>query len=61
MTRAQPPLEFIPPAFNPLILRGSQFILPFWLRTTAQIDSVDAEGCDRLAELYAQFQQKKSV
>ena len=59
MTRAQPPLEFIPPAFNSLVLRGSQLILPFWLRASAQIDSVNAEGCDRLAELYAQFQQKK--
>ena len=60
MTRAQPPLEFIPPALNSLVLRGSQLILPFWLRTSAQIDSVNAEGCDRLAQLYEQFQQKKS-
>lgn len=59
MTRAQPPLEFIPPALNPLVLRGCQALLPLWLRSQAKIDSIEARGCERLAQLYSQFQQGK--
>ncbi|MHC5822549.1 MAG: glycerol acyltransferase, partial [Nostoc sp.] len=29
--QAQPPLEFIPPAFNPLFLRVVQLLLPTYI------------------------------
>jgi hypothetical protein len=59
MTRAQPPLEFIPPALNLWVLRGCQALLSLWLRSQAKIDSIEARNCDHLAELYSQFQQGK--
>lgn len=57
--RAQPPLEFIPPSLNPLVLRGSQLILPFWLQWKTNIASIQADRVEILADLYHQFQQKK--
>lgn len=59
MTRAQPPLEFIPPAFNPLVWQGCQAILPLWLRWQANLGEIEAERAEILAELYHQFQQGK--
>ncbi|NJO94285.1 MAG: 1-acyl-sn-glycerol-3-phosphate acyltransferase [Hydrococcus sp. RM1_1_31] len=57
--RAQPPLEFIPPSLNPLVLRGSQTILPLWLRWKTNIAGIEADGVEILADLYHQFQEKK--
>lgn len=59
--RAQPPLEFIPPSLNPLVLRGSQTILPLWLRWKTNIAGIEADGVEILADLYHQFQEKKFV
>ncbi|ACK64134.1 phospholipid/glycerol acyltransferase [Rippkaea orientalis PCC 8801] len=56
---AQPPLEFIPPALNPWILRGCQQILPFWLQWQTNITEIQAKNVEILADLYQQFQQKK--
>lgn len=59
LTQAQPPLEFIPPRFNPLILRLSQSILPWWLKFGTNIKKIEAENLDTLVELYQQFQTQK--
>ncbi|ACK68698.1 phospholipid/glycerol acyltransferase [Gloeothece citriformis PCC 7424] len=59
ITRAQPPLEFIPPRFNPLVLQGCQLFLPLWLRTQTNLTDIQADGVEDLAQLYAQFQQGK--
>ena len=32
MTQVQPSLEFIPPAYNPLVWNIARGIMPFWLR-----------------------------
>lgn len=56
---AQPPLEFIPPALNPWILRGCQQILPFWLQWQTNLTEIQAKNVEILADLYQQFQQKK--
>ncbi|NJL82359.1 MAG: 1-acyl-sn-glycerol-3-phosphate acyltransferase [Chloroflexaceae bacterium] len=56
---AQPPLSFIAPAFNPLVLRGTQALLPLWLRLNTEIRQVQATGLESLAELYHQFQTQK--
>ncbi|MGJ3244462.1 MAG: 1-acyl-sn-glycerol-3-phosphate acyltransferase [Elainellaceae cyanobacterium] len=56
ITRAQPPLEFIPPRFNPLVLQIGRSLLPFWLRWYKQIRKVDIHNADGLARLYEQFQ-----
>ena len=62
MNRAQPKLDFIPPAFNPLVLRLIQWSLPIlkrfrlkpWL--PAGISKVETINGKTLAELYQQFQ-----
>ncbi|KST67640.1 hypothetical protein [Mastigocoleus testarum] len=57
--RAQPPLEFIPPALNPLFLRVTQFALPIWLDTLTAIAKVEADNVEILIDLIRQFQEKK--
>jgi hypothetical protein len=57
--RAQPPLDFIPPSFNPLVLKGSQLVAPFWLQWKTNIANIQADRVETLADLYHQFQQGK--
>lgn len=59
INRAAPPLEFIPPQLNPLVLRTLQLVLPSWLRWRTKITQIDAENVEQLVELYRQFQSKK--
>lgn len=59
LRQAQPPLEFIPPMFNPLVLKGCQIILPFWLQTQTEVADVDFQGVETLVKCYQQFQKKK--
>ncbi|QLE55183.1 1-acyl-sn-glycerol-3-phosphate acyltransferase [Nostoc sp. TCL26-01] len=57
--QAQPPLEFIPPAFNPLVLRCVHLLLPTWLRTQSGITQIEADNVESLVNLYRQFQDQK--
>ncbi|MEG3842285.1 1-acyl-sn-glycerol-3-phosphate acyltransferase [Microcoleus sp. herbarium14] len=59
ISQVQPPLEFIPPAYNPLIVQGCQQILPWWLRFKTNISDIQAENVETLAELFHQFQNQK--
>ncbi|HEY9845251.1 MAG TPA: 1-acyl-sn-glycerol-3-phosphate acyltransferase, partial [Candidatus Caenarcaniphilales bacterium] len=54
--QVQPPLEFIPPALNPLVLEGTRWILPFWLRFKTTITYIQGSNLGTLSELYRQFQ-----
>jgi 1-acyl-sn-glycerol-3-phosphate acyltransferase len=58
-TRAQPPLEFIPPDLDRLVLRGCQTLLPLWLRTRTNLRQIEADRLDILLDLYQRFQAKK--
>ena len=53
----QPPLEFIPPAFNAFVCRVAQWITPAWLRWLVQLDGFDYENLDELVALVDQFEQ----
>jgi hypothetical protein len=57
--QAQPALEFIPPALNPLVLRVCQHLLPVWLRFQTQVTDIQAENVGTLVTLYRQFQEGK--
>lgn len=59
-TQAQSALEFIPPAFNPLVLKGSQLVLPWWLKFQTSINNIEADNLETLANLYQQFDQGKA-
>ena len=59
MTQAQSSLEFIPPAYSPVIWRVAKVIIPFWLRYNHNIVRVEVENPKELIDLYQQFQQGK--
>ena len=56
---AQPPLEFIPPNFNPWLWRGVKTLLPFWLKSQTTIADIEGKNVEKLVDLYQQFQTKK--
>ncbi|MBC6473844.1 MAG: 1-acyl-sn-glycerol-3-phosphate acyltransferase, partial [Hormoscilla sp. GM102CHS1] len=53
--KVQPALEFIPPAFNPTVLRVTQWLLPLWLKYKMGCASIKTENVEVLADLYRQF------
>lgn len=57
--QAQPPLEFIPPALNIVVVRILQLLLPLiiWFRTA--LTDIQAENVEELVDLYRQFQAGK--
>ncbi|QKQ74483.1 1-acyl-sn-glycerol-3-phosphate acyltransferase [Nostoc sp. TCL240-02] len=57
--QAQPPLEFIPPAFNPLFLRVVHLLLPSWINWQTSITQIEADNVEVLVDLYRQFQEGK--
>ncbi|NJM21628.1 MAG: 1-acyl-sn-glycerol-3-phosphate acyltransferase [Richelia sp. SL_2_1] len=59
INQAQPPLEFIPPAFNPSVLRITQLLLPAWIKSLTIINQIEAENVKTLVKLIDEFQQKK--
>ncbi len=59
MYQAQPPLEFIPPAFNPLLLRLVHLVLPSWIRWQTSIGKIEADNVKVLADSYQRFQDGK--
>lgn len=59
LIKAQPPLEFIPPNFNPLALKTGQVILPWWLKFKTNITKIEAKQTHKLVDLYQQFTEGK--
>ncbi|MFK0733970.1 MAG: 1-acyl-sn-glycerol-3-phosphate acyltransferase [Gloeotrichia echinulata GP01] len=59
MYQPQPPLEFIPPAFNPLFLRFVHLSLPSFIKWQTAITQIEADNVEVLADLYRQFQDNK--
>lgn len=57
--QAQPPLEFIPPQLNPLVLRLTQGLLPAIIRSRSAIAEIEAENVEQLVDLYQRFQAGK--
>ena len=57
--RAQPPLEFIPPELNSLVLQGCQALLPWWLKWKTNITEIETEEISTLIEMYQRFQEGK--
>jgi hypothetical protein len=59
MTQAQSSLEFIPPAYSPVIWNLAKGIIPLWLRHNHSIIRVEVDHGEELVKLYDQFQQGK--
>ena len=60
MHQAKPPLEFIPPAFNPLVLKAFHLLLPQWINWKTAISKIEADNVEILVDLYRQFQTGKT-
>ncbi|MEO0771354.1 MAG: 1-acyl-sn-glycerol-3-phosphate acyltransferase [Cyanobacteria bacterium J06649_4] len=58
----QPPLNFIPTAYNPWVMRAVHSVLPFLLRVRvrpwlpAGISRIEVDNAERLVDLYAQLE-----
>jgi hypothetical protein len=52
----QPPLEFIPPAYDPNVRRLADWLLPLVIRSRTTIRDVEATNVETLVKLYQQFQ-----
>lgn len=59
IVQVQPPLEFITPALNPVVLRVTQLLLPAWLRSQTAITDIQADNLEVLVDFYRQFQAGK--
>lgn len=59
ITRAQPALDFIPPAFDSRVLWITQRLLPLWVQWREQLVAVEVEQVEVLARLYDQFQHQQ--
>ncbi|MBD2100781.1 1-acyl-sn-glycerol-3-phosphate acyltransferase [Leptolyngbya sp. FACHB-261] len=57
--QAQPPLSFLPPAFNPWVLRLTCLALPGWLQLRTQVAQIETRNLETLAKLYQEFQTGK--
>lgn len=57
--QAQAPLEFIPPAFNPWVLKVVHLLLPSWINWQTAITQIEADNVEVLVDLYRQFQEGK--
>lgn len=60
VTEIKPPLQFIPPAFNPLVLTSVRSILPYWMRFRVGIAQIETANVEILADLYHQFDRGKT-
>jgi hypothetical protein len=59
LIEAQPPLKFIPPKLNFIVLRVTQLVLPVIARRRTKITQIQVENLSTLVQLYQQFQQGK--
>lgn len=59
ITNIQPTLDFIPPNFNPLVLKICQLGIPFWIQWKTPLVDIKGEKIEQLVNLYQQFQEGK--
>ncbi|HEY9886909.1 MAG TPA: 1-acyl-sn-glycerol-3-phosphate acyltransferase [Candidatus Obscuribacterales bacterium] len=55
LRRAQPPLDFVPPDFDPKVLWATKTLLPLWMRWQSSVKRLDIQGADILVDLFEQF------
>ncbi|NER80866.1 MAG: 1-acyl-sn-glycerol-3-phosphate acyltransferase [Leptolyngbya sp. SIO1D8] len=59
LTGAQPPLDFLPPAFDPKVLWMIKTLLPTWMQWKSSIKRLEVNGTETLVDLFHQFHQDK--
>ncbi len=58
-TGAQPPLEFLPPAFDAKVHWLVKTLLPLWMRWRSSVKTVHTEGTETLVRLFQDFQNQQ--
>jgi 1-acyl-sn-glycerol-3-phosphate acyltransferase len=58
--QVQPPLEFVPPAFNPLVYQLAKAVFPFWTRWRVKLVDIQVSNVETLAAFYRQFQAQEA-
>lgn len=58
-TGVQPPLEFIPPAYDPKVRQMVDWALPLVIRSRTTIREIEATNVETLVNLYQQFQDSQ--
>lgn len=56
---AQPPLDFLPPRFDPKVMWAVKTLLPLWIRWKSSVKTFEATGAETLVDLFHQFQTGK--
>ena len=56
LNRAQPPLDFLAPAFDPKVMWAVKALLPSWRRWKSSIESLNVKGAETLVDVFHQFQ-----
>lgn len=59
LNRAQPPLDFLPPQFDPRVMWVVKTLLPSWMRWKSSVKRLDVTGAETLVDLFHQFQDKQ--
>ncbi|MBD1849455.1 1-acyl-sn-glycerol-3-phosphate acyltransferase [Leptolyngbya sp. FACHB-711] len=59
ITQAQPPLEFLPPNYDPLVRQMTHLAAPSWIRWREQVVDIEANQVETLVKLYEEFQAGK--
>ncbi|MFM1841423.1 MAG: hypothetical protein RLZZ490_154 [Cyanobacteriota bacterium] len=60
LTRAQPPLDFIPPQLSPWLLTIGPLLLPWWIKSQTAIAKIEVKNLDVLTQAYTDFKQGKT-
>jgi hypothetical protein len=60
LQHAQPPLDFLPPAFDPKVLWLTKTLLPAWMRWQSSIKQLDIQGAEHLVDLFRAFDDGKA-
>ena len=56
----QPPLEFVPPQFDPIVFPVLKYMGPLWMRLNASVSGATIENPEPLIDLFRAFYSKKA-
>ncbi|MDB9528328.1 1-acyl-sn-glycerol-3-phosphate acyltransferase [Oscillatoria sp. CS-180] len=60
LRHAQPPLDFLPPAFDAKVLWLTKTLLPTWMHWRSSVQQLNIQGAEILVDLFHQFHAGKA-
>ncbi|MEM6451357.1 MAG: 1-acyl-sn-glycerol-3-phosphate acyltransferase [Cyanobacteria bacterium P01_D01_bin.105] len=58
--RAQPALEFVPPAYSPLLRSVMSLMMPGWTSLQTEVAEIESHNVETLAKIYNEFRSAKA-